>query len=76
MQIYLVTTNNGDGSNGLWWFKDTTLEQLHELEEKFPDTFSSGDGLQYKLLNVTEQFFKDNDCLFPTTYDEYMRDYA
>lgn len=49
-EIYLVLSNNGDGSNSIWWFIDSTIEQLLQLEENDMDQCGSGDGLQYKRI--------------------------
>lgn len=76
-EIYLVLSNNGDGSNSIWWFIDSTIEQLLQLEENDMDQWGSGDGLQYKriLIQDFEQFKKDNPNICFYTYDEYINDY-
>lgn len=56
MKVFLVLSDSGDGSHAINWFKDTTLEQLYELERKDPERWSSGDGLQYEELNFPDNF--------------------
>lgn len=54
--IYLVLSDCGDGSSTINWFRNTTLEQLQKLEEKNPNRWSSGDGLQYQELTFPDNF--------------------
>jgi hypothetical protein len=56
MKVFLVIADCGDGSSSINWFKDTTLEQLYELEKEDPERWSSGDGLQYQELNFPDNF--------------------
>lgn len=57
--IYLVLTNAGDGSSYIRWFRNTTIDELYKLEEDDPNTYSSGDGLQFKKLAFPEGFDLD-----------------
>jgi hypothetical protein len=56
MKVFLVLSDSGDGSHAINWFKNTTLEQLYELERKDPEVWSSGDGLQYQELEFPDNF--------------------
>lgn len=66
MKVSFLICNSGDGSNGLEWFKCAlTPEQLDVIEESDWERYSSGDGIQYKELEVPDNFFKLNPSLFP-----------
>jgi hypothetical protein len=54
--IYLVLSDCGDGSSTINWFRNTTLERLHNLADNFPDRWSSGDGLQFQELTFPDDF--------------------
>jgi hypothetical protein len=56
MKVFLVLSDSGDGSSAINWFKDVTIEQLEKLEQDDPNTWSSGDGLQYQELNFPDDF--------------------
>jgi hypothetical protein len=56
MKVFLALSDNGDGSQSINWFKDVTIEQLEKLEEDDPDTWGSGDGLQYQELDFPDNF--------------------
>ena len=73
--IYLVITNNGDGSNGLQWIDDSkVLARMQKLADEGDETYGSGDGLQVKRLtfpaevNVTAWLASNG--LYLTTWDD------
>jgi hypothetical protein len=72
MKVFLVLSDCGDGSSSINWFKNTTLEQLYELEDKDPDRWSSGEGLQYQELNFPDNFdFKSLGVRFWADEEEF-----
>ncbi len=56
-KVYIVISNNGDGSNSLKFFKNTPYEVLDNLDESTGDyeRWGSGDGVQ-----ITELVFPDD----------------
>ncbi len=56
IKVYLVVVDAGDGSSYIQWFKEKTLQYLYELEQKYPNQYSSGDGLQFQELVFPESF--------------------
>lgn len=56
INVYLILSNNGDGSSSIKWFRNPTGEQLNSLEESDPERWSSGDGLQYEHLVFPDEF--------------------
>ncbi len=54
--VYAVICSGGDGSSAISWFKNTSLEQLEELAERDPETWGSGEGLQYQELTFPDDF--------------------
>lgn len=54
--VYLVISNNGDGSSSIQWFKNTTIKELELMEEEDPELWSSGDGLQIQELTFPDNF--------------------
>lgn len=59
-KIYMVITNNGDGSNGIQILKShAALVRLNNLAEKGYETYASGDGLQYRELCFSDEFALD-----------------
>jgi saccharopine dehydrogenase-like NADP-dependent oxidoreductase len=61
-EVHIVITNNGDGSNGLKWFRRTSYEQLLDLDEVTGDyeMWGSGDGVQIKSLSFPDDFNLDS----------------
>ena len=77
MKVFLVLADCGDGSSVINWFKNTTLEQLYLLEDKDPDRWSSGDGLQYQELNFPDDFdFEAIGVKYFTSYAEEMDEWV
>ena len=56
--IHIVITGNGDGSNSLYFFKDTPKEKLKNLDEETGDyeKWGSGDGVQITTLTFPDNF--------------------
>lgn len=76
MKVSFLICNSGDGSNSLEWFKCAlTSEQLDLIEESDQECYSSGDGIQYKELEVPDNFFELNPSLFPNeSYRAWHKD--
>jgi hypothetical protein len=82
MKVFIVLSDSGDGSHAINWFKNTTLDQLYELVEKDPETWGSGDGLQYEELEFPDDFdFKamgvrywSDEEVFNPEFDEDFND--
>lgn len=61
--IHMVIAYNGDGSNSIRWVQDLkVLDRMEELVDEGSETYSSGDGLQVKLLEFPEDFDLDTWC--------------
>jgi len=57
VQVHMVITNSGDGSNGIRWVTDDkVLDQMQELADDGDETYASGDGLQVKTLTFPDDF--------------------
>jgi hypothetical protein len=56
-KIYMVITNNGDGSNGIQILQtERALAHLDNLAEQGYETYASGEGLQYYELCFPDEF--------------------
>lgn len=74
--VYLVITNNGDGSNSIEFYCDpSSIAYLRDKAEKYYDErYASGDGLQVrelKVLNLIE-FAKMQGPEFSWSDEELM----
>lgn len=56
--VFAVISHNGDGSDSLHWFdgRFVGIEELMELEERDPETWGSGDGLQVSYFTFPDGF--------------------
>lgn len=66
--VYLVLSDCGDGSSSINWFRKTTLISLEKLAEDNPNTWSSGEGLQYQELYFPDDFDLDYFALSNSIY--------
>lgn len=57
--IFMVITQRGDGSNRIEWHQTMSYEKQNDLEEKYPECYSSGDGFQCKELRFPDDFDLD-----------------
>lgn len=57
--VYLVLSDCGDGSNTINWFRKTPFDELYKLVDDDPNTWGSGDGLQYQELKFADHFNLD-----------------
>lgn len=58
--LFAVITDNGDGSNSIWWVTDPqVLDKMQELADDGDDQFASGDGLQVRSYRFPEGFDLD-----------------
>ena len=56
-KVYMVITESGDGSNGIQWVLDeAVLDRMEELVDEGNESYSSGDGLQSRMLVFPEGF--------------------
>ncbi len=59
-KIYMITTNHGDGSNGIQILKTReALARVQELADEGRETYTSGDGLQCHELTFPDEFALD-----------------
>jgi len=72
MLVTTVLSDCGDGSSRIHWFKEVELEDLYKLEEASPETWGSGDGLQYKELNFPDSSDFDSIGITFTDYQEAL----
>lgn len=75
VQIYMVITNSGDGSNCIRWVTDDkVLDLMEERADDGDETYASGDGLQVKTLVFPEGFnleaFLKKNHISLTTIDD------
>ncbi len=70
-KVYLVLSDCGDGSSSINWFRNTSLEELREMENDNPEVWSSGDGLQYQELNFPDNFDLDQFAELNHIYWEF-----
>jgi hypothetical protein len=55
--IYMVITNNGDGSNGVEWvIDDKVIDRMEDLADDGDESYASGDGLQVNTLLFPDGF--------------------
>lgn len=58
--IWMVITNNGDGSNGVKIVKDQSiLDKMRDLVDEGDESYASGDGLQDRELQFPDGFDVD-----------------
>ena len=73
--IWMIITNNGDGSNGIQIVKDeAVMDKIRELEDDGDECYCSGDGLQDRKLKFPDDFdvdkwVKDNFYGYTTLSD-------
>lgn len=78
-QIHMITTDNGDGSNGTLWVTDkAVVDRAEELASEGDATFASGDGLQVQTLYFPDDFDLEDwikvNCISITTIED-IEDY-
>lgn len=58
ISVFAVLRNNGDGSSSICWFdgSEVCIEELLELEERDPETWGSGEGLQVNHFRYPDDF--------------------
>ena len=55
--IYMVITNNGDGSNGVEWvIDDKVIDRMEDLADDGDESYASGDGLHVNTLLFPDGF--------------------
>lgn len=55
--IYMVITNNGDGSNSIEWVTDdNVIDRMEDLADDGDERYASGDGLQVNTLLFPDGF--------------------
>jgi len=60
-KIYMIITNSGDGSNSIHIAKDEeVLAKMEQLADDGDECYSSGDGLQKRLLEFPDDFDVDD----------------
>jgi len=74
--IYMIITNQGDGSNGIRIVKDKeVLDKMYDLATDGDEYYASGDGLQVRELTFPDDFDVDtwvNHCFSWYTTKEDM----
>jgi hypothetical protein len=73
--VFIVISNNGDGSNSLFYFdgRRTAIEELIELDKDGDcEMWASGDGVQISRIMVTDSFLEDNPNLEFTNIEDIL----
>ncbi len=70
--VYMVLSDNGDGSSSAHWVKDReVVDKLQELADDGDQAWASGDGLQVSTVKFPDDF--DVDAWVKLNFYGYTR---